>query len=88
MKDKTNRWEIFGMVVGFSMSGLILIQIISDITNSAPSTMAYEYLVGYTLVTAYWTAYGFKFKRKAIWTTNLMACLFQMILLIAVLMGA
>ena len=82
-----NLWELIGMLIGFSVSLILLAQIISEIRNPEPSSLSNIYLFGMIAVMGFWTAYGIKKRCLAVWTTNLLAGIFQVILLVIVMMG-
>ena len=60
-------------------------QIHSELTHSGPSQLAILNLVGFLLNFSFWTLYGLRFKRPAVWFGNLVAVILQLSLIAIVL---
>lgn len=60
-------------------------QIYSELTHSGPSQLANLSLVGFLLNFTFWTLYGLRFKRPAVWFGNLVAVVLQLTLIAIVL---
>jgi uncharacterized protein with PQ loop repeat len=76
-----NVFEVAGTIVGLSASMFIAIQIHSELSNDKPSTLSICYVCGFMVIFLFWTIYGVRFKRIAIWLTNGIATLLQVVLL-------
>lgn len=71
--------------MGFAASAFIGLQIRAELVNSGPSSLSVYYVVGFLTINLFWFLYGLKFRRIAIWLTNLAASGLQAILLALVL---
>jgi uncharacterized protein with PQ loop repeat len=78
-------FEIAGTIVGISAAAFTVLQIYTELTNNRPSTLSVSYVIGFLLIFAFWTLYGIRFRRIAIWLTNAMALLLQIVLLTIIL---
>ncbi len=76
-------WEVAGTLAGLSCCVFIVLQIISEWRATQPSSLSMGYLGGFLGVFAFWTLYGLRFKRTAIWLTNGIAVVLQVLLIIA-----
>ena len=74
-------FEATGTVVGFAASLLIAIQIHAELVRESQSTLSICYVGGFMLIFLFWTVYGLRFKRLAIWLTNGTATVLQATLL-------
>ena len=74
-------FETMGTVVGFAASLLIALQIHAELGRQGPSTLSISYVGGFMLIFLFWTVYGLRFKRIAIWLTNGTATVLQATLL-------
>jgi uncharacterized protein with PQ loop repeat len=74
-------FEATGLLFGFSALVLILVQILAEITSSKPTSLSVTYVLGFFLVYSFWALYGLRFKRLAMWLTNGIAAVLQMVLL-------
>ena len=80
-------FEAMGTVVGFLASLSIAAQVYAEYMSEAPSTVSVVYVLGFLAIFVFWTLYGLRFKRPALWITNGIAVLAQGLLLIVVLFG-
>ncbi|MBD3241876.1 MAG: hypothetical protein GF331_14905 [Chitinivibrionales bacterium] len=80
-------FELAGMVFGGSASVFIAEQIRAELGSSQPSTLSPLYVAGFLLIYLFWTAYGVRFRRSAVWVTNAAAASLQTVLLVMVIMG-
>lgn len=76
-------WEVAGTLVGISTSIAILLQIIHLFQVQSSSSLSIAYLSLFILIFGFWTFYGFRFKRIAVWLTNIIALCLQAVLLAA-----
>ncbi len=79
-------FEIAGTVFGLLASLTIAAQVYAECRTDEPSTMSFLYVFGYLVIFLFWTLYGFRFKRVALWLTNGIAVLMQAILLVVILL--
>ncbi|MBN2007771.1 hypothetical protein JW960_00330 [candidate division KSB1 bacterium] len=75
-------WEGIGTVIGFSASIFIAVQIITELKTAGPSTLSTYFVSGFFVIYFFWFLYGVRYQRFAIWFTNALAALLQLILLI------
>jgi hypothetical protein len=72
-------------VCGASAAGLAWVaigaQISHEWTAAGPSRLAYLNVIGFLVNFAFWTLYGLRFGRPAVWIGNLVAVLMQAVLL-------
>ncbi|MBT3294995.1 MAG: hypothetical protein HN919_21625 [Verrucomicrobia bacterium] len=80
-----NYFEIAGTGFGLLASVSIAAQVHAEFTTHVPSTVSSAYAFGFFFIFAYWTVYGLRFKRPALWLTNGIASLMQILLLVAIL---
>jgi len=79
-------FEIAGTVVGFVASASIASQVYAECTTDRPSTVSTLYAVGFLAIFLFWTLYGLRFGRAALWITNGVAVLMQAVLLFVILL--
>jgi hypothetical protein len=79
-------FEIAGTVFGFLASATIATQVYAEYSTNRPSTMSVVYTVGFLVIFVFWTLYGVRFKRVALWLTNAFAVLMQALLLLVILL--
>ena len=83
-KPKNPWWDRIGTLVGLAVALLIFIQWRAEVSNPEPSTLSYVYLFGFLGMQCFWTAYGWQFNRPAIWVTNFVCVLVQLLLILSV----
>jgi hypothetical protein len=73
-------------VCGTAAAGLAWVaigaQISHELAATGPSQLAYANVVGFLLNFAFWTLYGLRFDRPAVWIGNLVAVSLQLVLLV------
>ncbi len=74
-------WEIGGTIIGISTSIAILFQIFRVFQVGSSSSLSLAYLSIFIIIYGFWTAYGFRFRRIAVWITNIIALCLQVVLL-------
>lgn len=79
-------FEVAGTVFGCLASVAIAAQVHAERSSNKPSTMSTAYAVGFLAIFAYWTVYGLRFNRVAIWLTNGIAVCMQTVLLVTILL--
>jgi uncharacterized protein with PQ loop repeat len=81
-------WERVGLAMGLLACASIASQLIHELSSRTPSSLSRPFLLGFTLVYAFWLLYGLRFRRMAIWLSNGVAVVLQLLLtVVAVLKG-
>jgi len=70
-------WEYLGTTIGLLASLSIAAQIRTAWNSPNPGSLSPVYLLTFLLLFLFWTLYGLRFNRKAIWMGNLIATIFQ-----------
>ena len=78
-------FEAIGILIGFLASLSIAAQVHAERLTEKPSTVSIAYVSGFLVIFAFWTLYGLRFRRAALWITNSIAVLMQTLLLIVIL---
>jgi hypothetical protein len=79
-------YEIAGTGFGLLASVSIATQIYAEYSTDTPSTVSPLYLSGFLVIFMFWTIYGLRFKRAALWLTNGIAVVMQALLLLVILL--
>jgi hypothetical protein len=79
-------YEIAGTVFGLLASVSISTQVYAEVCNDGPSTVSVVYAAGFLVIFAFWTLYGVRFKRVAMWLTNGIATLAQALLVLVIVL--
>ena len=83
------QWERAGVVMGLLACASIASQLFHELSSPTPSSLSWPFLLGFALVYAFWCLYGLRFRRPAIWLSNGIASVLQLLLTAAaVLKGA
>ena len=82
MPDKY--YEVLGIIVGLFASVSIGSQVFAEYTINTPSTMSPFYAIGFLCIFLFWTMYGIRFQRVALWLTNGITVFMQTILLVII----
>jgi len=77
-------FEWAGTLLGCFASVLIVVQIREELASKLASTLSPLYLAGFLAIYLFWTFYGFKFRRSAIWVANSIASVLQALLFVIV----
>ncbi len=83
-KIPTSAFEFLGVFAGGFACVITAIQIYEEYMKTEPSTMGGVYLYGWVLVFGIWVIYGFRFRCLAVWSTNLIAFILQIIMIIII----
>lgn len=75
-------WELWGIIIGFAACAFIVVQVYAEATRGGPSSLSLGYTGGYFLIFVFWTCYGIRFRRMALWLTNGLAMILQIGLII------
>jgi len=77
-------YELMGIIVGLFASVSIGTQVFAEYSIDTPSTMSSFYAIGFLCIFIFWTLYGIRFRRVALWLTNGMAAFMQSLLLVII----
>jgi uncharacterized protein with PQ loop repeat len=81
-------WERVGLAMGLLACASIASQLVHELSSRTPSSLSWPFLLGFALVYAFWLLYGLRFRRMAIWLSNGVAVVLQLLLIVvAVLKG-
>lgn len=73
-------WEVVGVGMGLLACASIASQLVRELSSRAPSSLSVPFLCGFALVYAFWFLYGLRFRRKAVWLSNALAVVLQLML--------
>jgi hypothetical protein len=73
-------WETAGVAMGLVACASIASQLVHELSSPAPSSLSWPFLVGFAVVYAFWCLYGLRFRRPAIWLSNGIASVLQLLL--------
>jgi uncharacterized protein with PQ loop repeat len=73
-------WERVGLAMGLLACASIASQLVHELSSRAPSSLSWPFLFGFALVYAFWFLYGLRFRRVAIWLSNGIAAVLQVLL--------
>ena len=87
MLDKISEkhFEMAGTAFGLLACVSIATQVYAEFSTKTPSTVSFAYALGFLVIFVFWTTYGIRFKRSALWLTNGIAVVMQALLLVAIL---
>ena len=89
MRIKDSHWERVGLAMGLLACASIASQLVHEISSGTPSSLSWPFLLGFAFVYAFWFLYGLRFRLVAIWLSNGVAMLLQLLLTaVAVLKGS
>ncbi len=77
-------FEAAGTVCGLTACASIAVQVHAESISDAPSTLSPFYTTGFLVIFFFWTLYGMRFRRPALWVTNGVASIMQTLLLIVI----
>ncbi len=80
-------FESIGIVAGLTACFVLLIQLIKEYRSTTPSSLSNTFLIGWIFIYAFWGLYGVRFEALALWLTNGIALLLQIILCVVVFSG-
>lgn len=78
-------WESLGTAIAGLGWVAIGAQVVGEFRRPGPSQLAPAYVLGFLLIFLFWTAYGWHYRRPAVWVGNLVASLLQAVLAAVVL---
>ena len=73
-------FELVGVVAGLAGRMTVLIQLIKEYKSSVPSSLSTFFLIGWLFIYAFWGLYGVRFETIALWFTNAIAFVLQILL--------
>jgi MtN3 and saliva related transmembrane protein len=83
------QWERAGVAMGLLACASIASQLVHELSSPTPSSLSWPFLLGFAVVYGFWCLYGLRFRRPAIWLSNGIASVLQVLLTAAaVLKGA
>ena len=77
-------FEVAGTVFGLFACLSIASQVWAEWSTDKPSTLSPVFTIGFLVVFGFWTVYGVRFRRAAMWITNGVAMFTQALLLIVI----
>ena len=83
MTSNDRTWEALGIVAGLGTCCALAVQSWQAWTGPPPALSTF-FLVALQLVFAFWAAYGWRFRRPALWLTNGLAMMLHLSLCVAV----
>ena len=81
-------FEVVGTGFGLLASVSIASQVWHEYATVARSTLSPLYAASFLAIFLFWTLYGLRFQRPAMWVTNGLAVVMQLLLLAVILMKA
>jgi hypothetical protein len=73
-------WERAGVAMGLLACASIGSQLVHELSSPAPSSLGWQFLLGFAVIYAFWCLYGLRFRRPAIWLANGIASVLQLLL--------
>ncbi len=74
-------FEVIGIVAGLSVSVLLVIQIFKEYKSDKPSSLSSTFVIGWLFIYSFWGLYGLRFHAIAVWLTNAIALVMQIVLI-------
>jgi uncharacterized protein with PQ loop repeat len=74
------QWERAGVAMGLLACASIVTQLVHELSSAGPSSLSWPFLLGFAIVYAFWCLYGLRFRRPAIWLSNGIASVLQLLL--------
>jgi uncharacterized protein with PQ loop repeat len=81
-------WERVGLGMGLLACVSIGSQLVHELSSRTPSSLSTAFLLGFALVYGFWFLYGLRFQRVAIWLSNGVAVVLQLLLTAVVILKA
>lgn len=76
-------WEYAAILASALAWIFIGLQIRHELVSALPSTLSPAYALGFFGIMVFWTLYGIRFRRLAVWIGNSVAAVLQAILILA-----
>ena len=77
-------FEAMGTIFGLLACSTLLIQLIKEIQSETRSSISNYYLIGWVLIFLFWGLYGVRFRAIALYITNGIALILQVLLCIVI----
>ena len=74
------QWERLGVVMGLLACSAIASQLVHELSSRTPSSLSWPFLLGFAFVYGFWFLYGLRFGLVAIWLSNGIAAVLQLLL--------
>jgi uncharacterized protein with PQ loop repeat len=74
------QWERLGVVMGLLACSAIASQLLHELASPTPSSLSWPFLLGFAFVYVFWFLYGLRFRLVAIWLSNGIAAVLQLLL--------
>jgi len=78
-------FEVMGIVAGLSACFVVSVQVRKEFLSDTPSSLSKVFLFGWLLIYTFWCLYGIRFDAVALWLTNAIAVVLQILLCIVVI---
>ena len=75
-------WETIGLLFGVVANLAIAFQIVHEFKTPGSSSISIFHLLSFTGIYIFWTLYGIRFRRIAVWLTNGLAMILQFSLMV------
>jgi uncharacterized protein with PQ loop repeat len=87
-KIADTHWERVGLAMGLLACASIAAQLVHELSSPAPSSLSWPFLLGFAVVYVFWLLYGLRFRRVAIWLSNGVAVVLQLLLTVVAILKA
>ena len=77
-------FEAVGIFAGLTACFTVAVQVRKEYLLKVPSSLSSTFLFGWVFIYGFWCLYGIRFEAVAIWLTNGVAVILQVVLLIVV----
>ncbi|MCM4152993.1 hypothetical protein DHD05_15490 [Arenibacter sp. N53] len=75
-----NIFESIGIAAGLSACLVIAIQVYKEFRYKGPSSLSNGFIFGWVFIYLFWCFYGIRFNTVALWLTNAIAVVIQLLL--------
>jgi uncharacterized protein with PQ loop repeat len=73
-------FETIGVCAGLGACFVIAIQVWKEYKSALPSSLSMGFVFGWVIIYGFWALYGLRFETLAIWLTNGIAMMLQIVL--------
>lgn len=78
-------FETIGVFAGLTACLVVAVQVRKEYLSKMPSSLSMAFLIGWVFIYAFWGLYGIRFEAVALWLTNGIAVMLQLLLCVIVL---
>ena len=78
-------FETIGIIAGLTACFTVAAQVRKEYFNKMPSSLSLVFLIGWVFIYSFWFLYGIRFGALAIWLTNGIAVVLQILLFMVVI---